>query len=203
MIHEQALKRIGRYLLGTKTRGLILDPKRNDLGIDLFVDADFAGLWSYEDPQDPSCVKSRTGFVIQIAGCPVMWASRLQQEIALSTMQAEYTAMSMAMRDLLPFQRLAIDVCKAMGLDKATVSTIHSTVWEDNDGALALAKLPVNRVTPRSKHYAVKLHWFRSQLRPGVTDIKRVATDEQLADIFTKGLRARKFKTMRFKLMGW
>ena len=40
LIHEQALKRIGRYLLGTKTRGLILDPiKRNDLGIDLFVDA--------------------------------------------------------------------------------------------------------------------------------------------------------------------
>ena len=92
LIHEQALKRIGRYLVGTKTKGLILDPKRNDLGIDLYVDADFAGLWSYEDPQDPSCVKSRTGFVIQIAGCPVMWASRLQQEIALSTMQAEYTA---------------------------------------------------------------------------------------------------------------
>ena len=74
-------------------------------------------------------------------------------------MQAEYTAMSMAIRDLLPFQRLAIDVCKAMGLDKATVSTIHSTAWEDNDGALTLAKLPVNRVTsPRSKHYTVKLH---------------------------------------------
>jgi hypothetical protein len=203
LIHEQALKRIGRYLLGAKTRGLILDPKRNDLGIDLYVDADFAGLWSYEDPHDPSCVKSRTGFVIQIAGCPVMWASRLQQEIALSTMQAEHTAMSMAMRDLLPFQRLAIGVCRAMGLNETTLSTIHSTVWEDNDGALTLAKLPVNRVTPRSKHYAVKLHWFRSQLQPGVTDIKRVATDEQLADIFTKGLRPEKFKIMRFKLMGW
>jgi hypothetical protein len=61
LIHEQALKRIGRCLVGTKTKGLILDPKRNDLGIDLFVDADFAGLWSYEDPQDPSCVKSQTG----------------------------------------------------------------------------------------------------------------------------------------------
>jgi hypothetical protein len=115
-----------------------------------------------------------------------MWA--LQQEIALSTMQAECTAMSMTMRDLLPFQRLAVDVCKAMGLDETTVSTIHSTVWEDNDGALTLAKLPNNRVTPKSKHYAVKLHWFRSQLKPGVTDIKRVAADEQLADIFTKGL---------------
>ena len=66
--------------------------------------------------------------------------------------------MSMAMRDLLPFQRLAVHVCKAMGLDETTVSTIHSTVWEDNNRAMALAKLPVNRVMPRSKHYAVKLH---------------------------------------------
>ena len=159
-------------------------------------------LWSYEDPQDPSCVKSRTGFVIQITGCPLLWASRLQQEIALSTMQAEYTAMSMAMRDLLPFQRLAFDVCRATGLDKTTVSTIHSTVWED-DGALTLAKLPINHVTPRSsnQHYAVKLHWFRSQLWSGAIGIKRVATDEQLADILTKGLRAE--KCTRFKLMGW
>jgi hypothetical protein len=144
LIHEQALKRIWRYLLGSKTKGLILvDPKKDDLGIDLFVHADFAGMWSYEDPQDPSCVKSRTGFVIQIAGFPVMRGSRLQQQIALSTMQAEYTALSMAMRrELPPFQRLAIDVCKDMGLDDTTVSTIHSTVcWEDNDGALTLAEV--------------------------------------------------------------
>ena len=41
--HELALKRIGRYLIGTKDKGLILDPSK-DLDIDCFVDADFAGL---------------------------------------------------------------------------------------------------------------------------------------------------------------
>jgi hypothetical protein len=138
-----------------------------------------------------------------VVGMPIYLASNSRPDIALSTMQAEYTALSMAISDLLPFQWLAIDVCRAMGLDAKTVSTIHSIVWEDNDGTLILTNLPPYRVTPRSKYYAIKLNWFRSQLQPGVIDIRRVATDEQLADIFTKGLRTEKFKIMRHKLMGW
>ena len=87
--HELALKRIGKYLIGTRERGLIISP-REDINIDCYCDADFAGLWSYEDKQDPNCVKSRTGFVICVGGSPILWASRLQSEIALSMMEAEY-----------------------------------------------------------------------------------------------------------------
>jgi hypothetical protein len=68
------------------------------------VDADFAGLWPYEDKHDPSCVKSRTGFVICISGCPVIWSSKLQTDIATLTMEAEYNGFSMAMQELLPFK---------------------------------------------------------------------------------------------------
>ncbi len=67
------------------------------MDLDLYVDADFAGLWSYEHDQDPVCVKSRTGFVITLGTCLVMWVSKLQTEIALSTLEAEYIALSMAM----------------------------------------------------------------------------------------------------------
>ena len=62
------------------------------LKLNCFVDADFAGLWNYEDQQDYSSVKSHTGFVITLGGTPVVWASRLQSEIALHTMEAEYIA---------------------------------------------------------------------------------------------------------------
>jgi hypothetical protein len=65
--HAVALKRIGRYLLQTHDRGLLLNPM-DSFEIECFVDADFAGLWSYEDPHDPVCVRSRTGFVICICG---------------------------------------------------------------------------------------------------------------------------------------
>lgn len=99
--HEAALVRIGRYLKGTADKGLILRPSLSPR-IDAYPDADFAGLFSSEDPRDPHCARSRTGYVILAFGCPILWKSKLQTEIALSTMEAEYVALSTAMKDLLP-----------------------------------------------------------------------------------------------------
>jgi hypothetical protein len=61
--HEDALKRIGRYLKGTLENGLILNPS-DDLKIDCFTDADFTGLWNRDKKQDPRCFCSQTGYVI-------------------------------------------------------------------------------------------------------------------------------------------
>ena len=200
--HELALKRIGKYLIGTRTKGLIMNPT-DDLAIDMYVDADFAGLWGIEDPDDPTSVKSRTGFVIMIGGCPVLWSSKLQSEIALSTMQAEYIALSMAMRDLLPFKDLVEEVCRHMGLDDEKLATIKTTVHEDNVGTLTLANLVPNPVTSKSKHYGIKVHWFRSKLKPGAIEIQKIDTEFQLTDIFSKGLRRLKFEDKRKQLIGW
>jgi hypothetical protein len=65
----------------------------NELKID-YADADFVGLWNRDDVQDPHCVCSRTGYIINFADCPVLWKSGLQTEIALSTMEAEYVNFS-------------------------------------------------------------------------------------------------------------
>jgi hypothetical protein len=74
--HEKALERIVQYLKLTQEKGLILRPaiceEIGELPIDCHVDADLAGLWWYEDRNDASCVKSRTGYVINIASCPVI-----------------------------------------------------------------------------------------------------------------------------------
>jgi len=47
-MHITALKRIGRYLLKTSEKGIILKPS-SELTVDCYVDADFAGLWNRED----------------------------------------------------------------------------------------------------------------------------------------------------------
>ena len=86
-----ALKQISRYLKLTKDKGLILTPSQS-LDVDAYPDADFAGLYGYEDVQDPSCTRSRTCFIITVAGCPVFWQSKLQTETALSTMESEVVA---------------------------------------------------------------------------------------------------------------
>jgi hypothetical protein len=48
-------------------KGLILHPTilQDTFLTDIHVDADFAGGWGYEDSDDPTCVKSRTGFIIE------------------------------------------------------------------------------------------------------------------------------------------
>ena len=63
LIHEKAVKRIGRYLKATRTQGLIFQPN-NDLNLELYADSDFAGLWNVENGNDPISVRSRTGYVI-------------------------------------------------------------------------------------------------------------------------------------------
>ena len=70
--HELALIELGRYLKGTAEKGLIFKPtKDNDFKIDVFVDAAFAGGWTFEPSTSPESVKSRTGYLIEIANCPI------------------------------------------------------------------------------------------------------------------------------------
>ena len=139
--HEITLKRMGPYLLGMRDQGLIMDPTVLDL--EVFVDADFAGLWGAGDPADPISVRSRTGFIIRIASCPILKVSKLQTETAISTMMAEYIALSTALRDLIPIKRMIVEVSEFMGLHDSKLATIKAktVVHEDNNGALTLAKM--------------------------------------------------------------
>ena len=58
-------------------------------------------------------------------------------------------------------------------------------------------------MTPRSKHYAVKYHWFSEQLAPRGVVLEKIDTVDQLGDIFTKGLGRVAFERLREQLMGW
>jgi hypothetical protein len=199
--HEQAIVRICRYLKGTRDRGLCLKPN-SSMKLDCYVDADFAGLWNVENSQDPVCVKSRTGYCLTLGDCPLLWVSKLQTEVSLSTTEAEYIALSQAMRELIPMRAFLAEIGKRLSLEFAKTTMLHSTVFEDNNGALSLATAP--KMTPRTKHIAVKYHHFRGHVGEdkGIRIVK-VDTKEQKADIFTKGLVSDVFKTIRNLLMGW
>ena len=201
-IHSKAVKRIIRYLVGTSDKGLVLRPSK-EISLDMYVDADFAGMWhALADEQDPVRVKSRTGYVILLANCPLVWCSKLQTEIATSTLEAEFIALSTGMRDLLPAREILLALAKSIGLAVPDGASLRSTVFEDNNGCLTLATVP--KMTPRTKHIGVKYFWFRSKVGPGSgINIQKVDTKDQLADTFTKGLAADQFATLRTRLMGW
>jgi hypothetical protein len=174
--------------------------------IECHVDADFSGLWGSEDPNDPISAKSRTGYVLSLAGCPLMWVSKLQTETSVSTMMAEYVALSTAMRDMLPLKAMVEAVIKTVTGDDTVDVVCKSDVWEDNNGALTVATMP--KITPQSKFFNVKLHFFKEHVateqhpdRP--VRIQKIDTEEQLGDIMTKGLVYDKFRPLRDRLMGW
>jgi len=136
------------------------DPEK---GFECYCDADFSGNWNKQFARhDPSTAKSRSGWVVFYAGCPIIWASRLQTQVALSTTEAKYIAMSQSLRDVLPIMFL-IQEMKEKGFQViCTQPYIYCKVFEDNSGALELARLP--KVRPRTKHINVCYHHFREHV---------------------------------------
>ena len=160
--HEAGLNFIGWYLIGTHNKGLLITPTR-DFNIDAYPDADFTDLYNDEEHNDPICVRIRTGFVINVAGCPVLWKSRIQSKTSTSTMHSEVIALSSCCQEIIPIIAMVDEVGAAIGLTQSENSKMHVCIHEYNAGALVLAlKIPPQFI-PASKHYAVKTHWFRER----------------------------------------
>ena len=202
LLHEDAIKRIGRYLVGTWDKGMILKPTTL-LNINAYPDADFAGLYGHEDNNDPVCVRSRTGFVITVANCPIFWSSKLQTETALSTMEAETIALASCCRELFPIMDQVAEIVNAVGMPDPDNPTMHVTIHEDNSGALILANTLPPQFTPRSKYYAIKTVWFREGILIRKIKVLAIETRLQLGDIFTKMPGQATFEFLRKLLMGW
>ena len=197
--HERAIIRIARYLHATKERGLIYNPDPK-LSLECFVDADFAGSWSLADSSNPENVMSRTGYTIRYAGCPIGWCSKLQTEIALSTAEAEYIALSQSLREVIPLITLVEELGQIFPL-YINKPDFYCKVWEDNQSCIAMTES--SKFTPRTKHIALKFHHFRSFVDSKKIRIEYINTEEQLADIFTKPLPDNQFHILRKKLCGW
>jgi hypothetical protein len=128
--------------------------------------------------------------------------SKIQTEIALSKIEAEYIALSTAMRDLLPMRRVLTEIGTQLKLDLMKPAMIHSTIFEENNCALGLSKAP--KINTRTKHIAVKYYWFKDMIgKEKGFDIVKVESRDQKADIFTKGLTAELFAHVRKLVMGW
>jgi hypothetical protein len=177
---------------------LHLDP--DDSGFMVYADADFSGGYDKQNPDDPSTEKSRSAYQIMYNGCLIYSYSKLQTEIALSTTEAEYVCLSQSLRTVLVLIRFFKELEKRIKGFKYTKPRILCKAFEDNNGALQLAKAPNMKLW--TKHINLKYHHFKSAIGK-LIDIEKIDTREQLADIGTKPLDAKAFAYLRKKLMGW
>jgi len=199
--HSQAVEHLGKYLLGTKMQGLFLDPKK-DISFDVYVDSDFVGNWNRQTAEeDESTSKSRSGYVIMFANCPLIWTSKLQTMVGLSTTECEYMALSQSLREAIPLMEMLKEL-KTKGFSSySETPRVHCKCFEDNSGALELARLP--KMRPRTKHINQVLHHFRSFVKDGSIKVLPIESINQKGDIFTKPLAQNQFVKLRRMLMGW
>ncbi len=197
--HKQAMMQIACYLASMKDRGIVYKPDKS-LSLECFVDADFAGGWSQADAENPDNVMSRTGFVICYTGCPIGWCSKLQTEIALSTAEADYIALSQALCEVIPLITL-LEKLSEIFLLYVNKPDFFCKVWKDNQSCITMTQS--EKFTPRTKHIALKYHHFWYFVDSKKIQVLYIPTEDQLADMLTKPLLDGLFQTLRYKLMGW
>ena len=199
--HGRAIRHLARYLKGTKDKGLILKPKKGK-GLEVYVDADFSGNWDPSNPgKDRDTARSRHGYIVMYDGCPVIWKSQLQTEIALSSTESEYIGLSYALREVIPITGLLKEMRKNNFPMGKTTPKIKCAVFEDNSGALEMAN--THKYRPRTKHLNVKLHHFRDYVARGEITIHKINTLDQLADYLTKPVNEEILLKLREEVMGW
>ena len=138
--HTRVVRWLGRYLLHSKKKGMRFQADTT-CGLEVFVDASFAGNWDKKDAQtgDHDTARSRHGYIILYYGCPLIWKSQLQTEIALSSTESEYTRLSYALHEAIPLMSL-LDELKERGFPvDQTKATVQCKVAEDNSGAVEIA----------------------------------------------------------------
>ena len=197
--HAAAIRWFARYLKATRNQGMILKPDTSK-GLELFVDADYAGNWDPTKTQDIDTARSRHGYLIKYAGCVLHWKSQLQREIALSSTESEYTGLSYAIRDVIPMISLLEEISLIHKLPNHK-PILHLKVYEDNAGAIEMATN--HKYRPRTKHLNNCIHHFRKYGSSGKIKIQKIESKKQQADIFTKPLAVDLCETLRKKILGW
>jgi hypothetical protein len=172
MLHYAALKRILRYLAGTKDLGITYSKTSTNLHDNSFYGFADAAFANHDD------LKSTSGYVFLASGGAITWKSKKQTTIALSSTEAEYVALSEAAREACWLRNLY----KELGYNQEFPTIIKG----DNDGSIAMAKN--QQFHSRSKHIAIRWHWVRDLVEVGLIDIKTCRDPQQTADVLTKAL---------------
>ena len=180
--HWQALKRVLRYLQATPTHDICFSGSSEGELIG-YTDADWA--------DDIETRRSTSGYVFLLnKGC-ISWRSKKQRTVALSSTEAEYMALSEAIQEAVWLKAFTSELGEE-------VSDGALTVFEDNQGAIALAKNP--EFHKRTKHIDIRYHFVREKVEEGQVVLKYCPTQDMLADIMTKPITAAQFDTLRTKL---
>ena len=142
---------------------------------------------------DWSVRHSTSGWVFMLSSAAISWGSKRQPSVALSSCEAEIIAASEATKEAIYLKRFASE------LESFEGESVE--LFEDNKGARDLAYNPEHHA--RTKHIDRRHFFVREMVENGEIVVPYVKSDENLADFFTKPLTAKRFFSLRNKIMNW
>ncbi|GKB43117.1 retrovirus-related pol polyprotein from transposon TNT 1-94 [Tanacetum coccineum] len=156
--HWEVVKWILKYLKGTTDIGLVYGRDQGKhVGVGGFVDADYA--------KDPDKGRSTTGYVFMVHGRVVSWKATLQHVVALSTTEAEYMALTEAVKESIWLKGLLIELRV----------NLRSVVMNcDNQGAIHLSRNAMFH--ERTKHINVRYHFIKEIVKSKEIEVAKIGT---------------------------
>lgn len=173
------VKRIMRYLRGTYKLGIryMGDEELELIG---YSDSDWAGCKLSR--------KSTSGNVFLMGSGAISWKTKKQTCVAASSSEAEYIALSTAVKEAIWLQGLYKSIVPHPGRFPILINV-------DNQGSIAMAKNVASGT--RTKHIDIQYHFARDALARNLYAIEYIPTSKMLADIFTKPLQRQLFEKFR------
>jgi hypothetical protein len=190
-VHWVALTRVLRYLKTTIDVPFIIKLNNEHSSKDtssstiiIIADSDWAG--------DRSDRKSFSGRRVLINGAALVnFISFKQPTVSTSSTEAEYISTSETCKEGLYFRNLLHELLPVIIPIKTLI---------DNIGAGCIAQNSVNNA--RTKHIYIRYHMIRDWISKGIFELFYIASNKNLADIFTKALAVPAHRELSHRLLG-
>nr|GEU56846.1 retrovirus-related Pol polyprotein from transposon TNT 1-94 [Tanacetum cinerariifolium] len=176
----EAVKRIFRYIRGNSHLGLWY-AKGTKIKTIVYDNSDHADY--YVDR------KSTSGIFTFMGCCLTYWFTKKQTALAISMNEAKYVSTKKACQQALWIKQALIDY--GIRLDDVLIMC-------DNKGAIDLSKNPIQH--SQKKHIEIRHHFLRDNVQKGNISIEKVASEDNIADIFTKPLKRKVLNYLRLGL---
>jgi len=187
--HWLAVKRVLRYIKGTKDYKLTFNQNKEETRVFGYSDSDWAS--------DINSRRSCSGYIFLFQGASVSWCSKRQNTVALSTMEAEYMALATATQEAIWLRHLESELHKK-------IKVAPTTIYCDNQSAIKFAG--IDSYCARSKHIDLRYHFLRERVSEKDIELTYVGTQDMVADILTKPVSQKKTedfsKAMGLQLRG-
>jgi hypothetical protein len=189
--HVIAMKHIMHYLAGTHNFAICYNQAQFDwndpssLQPVLYCNADWGGNLPNH--------KSISGLITFFCGGPIYWSSKFQSSMALSSTEAELTALSEATRQAIYTHHFL----PVLHIPTAELLTIYN----DNQGTLDILDLTAPPYHGQMKHFSIKVTHMHDNAKKGTIQFKHCPTGKMPTDALTKALRKTKFVYHRQRLV--